>query len=45
MTRLVSRRAVLTALVVVSLAGSPSAQTDPLPSWNKGATKQIFPSP
>ena len=42
MARLVSRRAVLAALVVVSLAGSASAQTDPLPSWNEGATKKAI---
>jgi len=42
MTTLISRRAALAALVVVGLAGSASAQTDPLPSWNEGATKKAI---
>ena len=41
-TTVVNRRAVLAALVVVGLAGSASAQTDPLPSWNEGATKKAI---
>jgi hypothetical protein len=36
-----SRRALLTTLLAASLAGSAFAQvSDPLPSWNKGATKK-----
>jgi len=42
MATVVSRRAVLAALVVVGLAGSASGQTDPLPSWNEGATKKAI---
>jgi phosphoglycolate phosphatase-like HAD superfamily hydrolase len=42
MTPFFSRRAVLAALVVVSLTGSGSAQTDPLPSWNEGAAKKAI---
>jgi phosphoglycolate phosphatase-like HAD superfamily hydrolase len=36
-----SRRALLTTLLAASLAGSAFAQvSDPLPSWNEGATKK-----
>jgi phosphoglycolate phosphatase-like HAD superfamily hydrolase len=42
MTASIGRRAVLAAALVVSLAGSASAQTDPLPSWNEGATKKAI---
>jgi phosphoglycolate phosphatase-like HAD superfamily hydrolase len=42
MIALISRRAVLAAALVVSLAGSALAQTDPLPSWNEGATKKAI---
>ena len=42
MTAFVCRRAVLAATLAVSLAGSVSAQTDPLPSWNEGAAKKAI---
>jgi haloacid dehalogenase-like hydrolase len=42
MTAFVCRRAVLAAILAVSLAGSVSAQTDPLPSWNEGAAKKAI---
>ena len=41
-TAFVCRRAVLAATLAVSLAGSVSAQTDPLPSWNEGAAKKAI---